>query len=849
MAEADVESQKAAMSTNPDETNLSSQDETKKKVATFHLYDPDISTSLLKGIMLSSCQLNTEIDEVVEESNDGPVKRPETEVYAIATKKTCLLCSCNFTSRQQQIDHYKLDWHRFNLKQRMIGAPAVTEEQFENISGDVSSISGSDSSTDDDSDNDSDRSPYFNSGSRTPDSPNLSAKRREPDHHVKGRRHPKVFFRNSDGQLLSVQRCVLHGKRDMPTTQQELVAMATQLPIRMRWLVLMIGGGHFAGAIFDGKEVPAHKTFHRYTVRAKRGTAQGMRDSQQGGNQPKSAGASLRRYNEAALVEDIHALLACWDDQIRDCHRIFLRAPSYNKNAFFGGKNPPLDRRDERIVTIPFATRRPTFKEIQRVHGLLSTVDCYGNAVEAERRIMEAHSPKISQPKKTTKMKQDENTQKTTEEVENSKGKRSESEGEVDLVMVEEEISTLDLQEFETNVGKHKRPKKKRKPRKKQENKDDQDKSNNKMDALCEACRKGDWDQLKAMLTRPANEEGTNNAAPTMEGKTDVEETSQILETKDCDLPRTEQNIQHKGIENSITENETALKHAAEEHGNKVHAFGKEDSNTEDLALESDDKSLANEIQQGKHCQNSEVKDCPLLPGNEEGMLGNQQGMMGNGGDLADVVNRPVDELGNTLLHVAVQAERATILWNLMECGADPAIKNRKGQVPYVLCNNKELRKEFRRFMAAHPGKYNYEQAQIPSPLTSDKEEMRAAKAAEKKRIQKKNKRIREQEQKEEQKRQEEERRKREAEEEEKRKFASLSDREKRALAAERRFQAQLAVQGATATETTQLSNTKRCWLCGTSLVGKVPFEYLDYKFCTIQCVKQHKQQQKTSTT
>lgn len=45
----------------------------------------------------------------------------------------------------------------------------------------------------------------------------------------------------------------------------------------------------------------AHKTFHRYVVRAKRGTAQGARDAQ--GHAPKSAGATLRRYNEAALTQ------------------------------------------------------------------------------------------------------------------------------------------------------------------------------------------------------------------------------------------------------------------------------------------------------------------------------------------------------------------------------------------------------------------------------------------------------------------------------------------------------------------------------------------------------------------
>lgn len=50
-------------------------------------------------------------------------------------------------------------------------------------------------------------------------------------------------------------------------------------------------------------QVQEHKTFHRYTVRARRGTAQGLRDSQTPGSAPRSAGASLRRYNEAALLK------------------------------------------------------------------------------------------------------------------------------------------------------------------------------------------------------------------------------------------------------------------------------------------------------------------------------------------------------------------------------------------------------------------------------------------------------------------------------------------------------------------------------------------------------------------
>lgn len=34
-----------------------------------------------------------------------------------------------------QMEHYKLDWHRFNLRQKMAGLPPVTVEEFERKTG------------------------------------------------------------------------------------------------------------------------------------------------------------------------------------------------------------------------------------------------------------------------------------------------------------------------------------------------------------------------------------------------------------------------------------------------------------------------------------------------------------------------------------------------------------------------------------------------------------------------------------------------------------------------------------------------------------------------------------------
>lgn len=63
----------------------------------------------------------------------------------------------------------------------------------------------------------------------------------------------------------------------------------------------MISGGHFAGAIFSGGVVVLHKTHHSYVTRRGQGQAQVNRDNH--GNAPRSAGASLRRYNQAQFLE------------------------------------------------------------------------------------------------------------------------------------------------------------------------------------------------------------------------------------------------------------------------------------------------------------------------------------------------------------------------------------------------------------------------------------------------------------------------------------------------------------------------------------------------------------------
>lgn len=44
---------------------------------------------------------------------------------------TCTACRLEFATPAQQKDHFRMDWHRYNLKRKVVELPPVTEEQFE----------------------------------------------------------------------------------------------------------------------------------------------------------------------------------------------------------------------------------------------------------------------------------------------------------------------------------------------------------------------------------------------------------------------------------------------------------------------------------------------------------------------------------------------------------------------------------------------------------------------------------------------------------------------------------------------------------------------------------------------
>ncbi|XP_068823317.1 tRNA endonuclease ANKZF1 isoform X3 [Capricornis sumatraensis] len=504
----------------------------------------------------------------------------------------------------------------------------------------------------------------------------------------------------------------------------------------------MAAAGHFAGAIFQGREVLTHKTFHRYTVRAKRGTTQGLWDAR--GAAAHSAGASLRRYNEAALYKEVRDLLAgpYWAKALEEAGTILLRAPRSGRSLFFGGREAPLRRGDPRLWDIPLATRKPTFQELQRVLHKLTTLYVHGEDPRETSKLdlPQTHRKRVRERKvieEERKVPSDENEALGQNKEAPKQGSESEGEAgsQVELELVEVTLGTLDLCEFEVF------PKQRRRKRNKRERKQDLESG-----------------AQMTLSQQPKEDEALSGSAPLQPPWDEA--------TSPCQ------------------------------------------SELWDVLLAA---CRAGDVGMLK----DRLTASPLDPG------------------VLPLLSAPLGSGGFTLLHAAAAAGRGSVVRLLLEAGADPTVQDSRARPPYTVAADRLTRNEFRRFMEKNPDACDYSKAQVPGPLTAEME----ARQATRRREQKAARRHREEQQR---KRQEQEKQ----EQEEQQRFAALSDREKRALAAERRLAAQLgAPNPQTPDPAVTISNIPRCWSCGMSLQGLVPFHYLDFSFCSTRCLRDHRSQ------
>lgn len=391
------------------------------------LYIFDLPEELLYTLQLKSspAALPATPDEIsrrVLAPDTQTINESEDQDERQRSATSCGLCGLTFSDLQEQKRHVRSDLHGYNMKLKLRGNDPVSEEEFERLIVDLEeSLSGSDSSESDDIDDDDDElsrtkakestlSTLLKKQAKMAGSEAVNAPTKSKQAHGNP---PLLWFSSSklpSNTSLGIYRAIfssdelsresrlveaLQRKQLAPTptiSQQQPKSDQGGVPLPSSMLsnspsssgphyfLCMIGGGHFAAMLVSltpkvnkksGMEdrsatVLAHKTFHRYTTRRKQGGAQSANDNAKGN--AHSAGSSLRRYNEAALTQEVRDLLAEWRPLIESSDLLFIRATgNTNRRTLFGPyEGQVLSLKDSRLRGFPFSTRRATQSELMR---------------------------------------------------------------------------------------------------------------------------------------------------------------------------------------------------------------------------------------------------------------------------------------------------------------------------------------------------------------------------------------------------------------------------------------------------------------------------------------------------
>ncbi|ODV82456.1 uncharacterized protein CANTADRAFT_20004 [Suhomyces tanzawaensis NRRL Y-17324] len=298
-------------------------------------------------------------------------------------------------SKSEDSSYYKSDWYRFNLKRSLNGLPSLSEEAFEQLleSQSIESLSGSDTEEEDEEDVDVQNRKLESLIKKLE-----LEKASDAEDDLKtvshlNARSPFIFYKSSllpENKAFGSYKGLYSEEQLLGSPLETLKSFSTESRASKSAL-FMIGGGHFAGAIVShipkntrgnatnmkenrqeqAVNVIVSKTFHRYTTRRKQGGSQSASDNARG--KANSAGSSIRRYNEQALIKEVRELLQEWNGHLKECASIFIRANgASNRKILVGYEGCVLTNDDKRIKTFPFSTKRATTSELKRAWVELS---------------------------------------------------------------------------------------------------------------------------------------------------------------------------------------------------------------------------------------------------------------------------------------------------------------------------------------------------------------------------------------------------------------------------------------------------------------------------------------------
>ena len=73
-------------------------------------------------------------EERVEEEEGERGEQPQIR-HPASSELFCHSCQAALANREEQVIHYRLDWHRYNLKRKLKGQPPLDQEEFERVAG------------------------------------------------------------------------------------------------------------------------------------------------------------------------------------------------------------------------------------------------------------------------------------------------------------------------------------------------------------------------------------------------------------------------------------------------------------------------------------------------------------------------------------------------------------------------------------------------------------------------------------------------------------------------------------------------------------------------------------------
>ncbi|CCE61469.1 hypothetical protein TPHA_0A03930 [Tetrapisispora phaffii CBS 4417] len=375
------------------------------------LYIYDLSPLIINSLKLVNFDSNlneVELPDAQNEANEPEQLSQETKLKEISNSLTCNTCDLEFNDQKIKREHYRTDFHIFNVKRKVNGLDPLSEINYSNLTDlnddfkkdeAMDTIDEVGKTTDENSSSEeepigSDTDMYAETLSTLDINIKNETQKLEDEileqavtvSHL-NTRSAQIYF-NSD---------ILTGAREAFGAYKTLFnekELEIPLDTVKAWndgdsqstaisALFMVSGGHFAGAIVSHQKLNVKrnsknteetiqeqavsflekKTFHRYTTRRKQGGSQSANDNAKG--KANSAGSTLRRYNEFALREDIQNLLKEWNPYLQKCQNIFIRANSvFDKKTFMDSDY--ISKEDDRIKTFPFPTNKPALHELKK---------------------------------------------------------------------------------------------------------------------------------------------------------------------------------------------------------------------------------------------------------------------------------------------------------------------------------------------------------------------------------------------------------------------------------------------------------------------------------------------------